>query len=405
MPTKAPYSPGPEILNKYADLLVNYALNSGDGLKPGEVVQISVPECAKPIYVPLRNAVLAAGGHPIMHFLPDDVEQADYYRLANEAQLKYFPKAYFKGIVDASDHSIMMLAEANKHELEGVDPRRLMMRSSAFKLYREWRQTKEANGKFTWTLGLYGTEAMAKEVGMTIQEYWEQIISACFLDQPDPKIAWIEVTNQILDIKDRLNTLKVKRFHLTGPDADLWIGCGPRRQWLGGGGRNIPSFELFISPDWRGTEGWIKFNQPLYYAGSLIEGVELAFLKGHVVKSTATKNPDLLREMLKVENANKIGEFSLTDGRYSRITRFMGETLYDENMGGKEGNTHIAVGNAYLDSYPGNASVVTPEEWIDWGYNQSAVHTDIVSTTSRKVEAELEDGTLKLIYESGQFKV
>jgi aminopeptidase len=59
----------------------------------------------------------------------------------------------------------------------------------------------------------------------------------------------------------------------------------------------------------------------------------------------------MLLEMISAENANKIGEFSLTDKRLSRITRFMADTLYDENVGGEYGNTHIAVGNAYKDSY------------------------------------------------------
>lgn len=66
--------------------------------------------------------------------------------------------------------------------------------------------------------------------------------------------------------------------------------------------------------------------------------------------------------MIAVEHADKIGEYSLTDKRLSRITKLMGETLYDENVGGEYGNTHLALGSAYKDSYIGDESAVSPEE-------------------------------------------
>ena len=87
----------------------------------------------------------------------------------------------------------------------------------------------------------------------------------------------------------------------------------------------------------------MRFNQPLYRYGQVIKDVYLRFENGIIVEFDASENKELLAEMIKIENANKVGEFSLTDGRHSHITRFMGETLYDENMGGPEGNTHIAI--------------------------------------------------------------
>jgi aminopeptidase len=399
------YVPPRELLDKYADLLVNYALGSCQGIKPGESVLVHIPECAKPLYVPLRNAILKAGGNPVMHMSPDDVETAGFFDIATDEQLDFFANHYYRGITDQFDHSIAIIAESDKHELEGVDPKKLMRRSRAMKPYREWREQKEAQGAFTWTLALYGTEAMAAEVGMSLEEYWEQIIKACFLDTENPTEVWKETNKQLELIRHKLNLLQVKKFHVEGEGVDLWVACGPNRAWLGGSGRNIPSFELFISPDWRGTEGSISFNQPLYYMGALIEGIHLEFKGGVVVASSATRNEKLLKEMIAVEDADKIGEFSLTDGRFSHITRLMGETLYDENMGGEQGNTHIALGNAYQDSYPGDQSAVTQEQWKEWGFNKSVVHTDIISTTRRKVTAHLEDGSEKVIYQDGRFTV
>jgi len=141
----------------------------------------------------------------------------------------------------------------------------------------------------------------------------------------------------------------------------------------------------------------------LYRYGSLIEGVELHFEKGKVTKATATKNEKLLNDMIEVEGANQIGEYSLTDKRFSRITRFMGETLYDENIGGEFGNTHIAVGAAYKESYTGDQSKPKEEDWDKLGFNESVIHTDIVSTKNRTVTATLKDGSEVVIYENGMF--
>ncbi|MDQ6815698.1 MAG: aminopeptidase, partial [Bacteroidota bacterium] len=148
----------------------------------------------------------------------------------------------------------------------------------------------------------------------------------------------------------------------------------------------------------------IRFNQPLYYSGKRIAGVSLTFKDGVVIAASATENEDALKEMIAQDNADKVGEFSLTDRRHSRITKFMATTLYDENTGGDYGNTHIAVGNAYKDTFTGDMSAVTDEQWAAMGYNSCPkVHTDIISTTNRTVTATLHDNTSLVIYKEGQF--
>ena len=203
----------------------------------------------------------------------------------------------------------------------------------------------------------------------------------------------------------RLNSLPIERLHVEGEDVDLHITLGERRQWVGGSGRNIPSFEIFTSPDWRGTEGWIAFNQPLYRYGNLVKGIRLRFADGRVVEASAEQNEQVITEMVATENADKVGEFSLTDRRFSRITKFMAETLYDENVGGPFGNTHIALGKSYHDCYAGDPGSVAHAEWERLGFNESSVHTDIVSTTDRSVTATLSDGTERVIYAGGEFQL
>jgi aminopeptidase len=131
----------------------------------------------------------------------------------------------------------------------------------------------------------------------------------------------------------------------------------------------------------------------------------LEFKKGKVVKVKAKKGEKVLKHMIKNKGGDMIGEFSLTDGRVSQITKFMAETLFDENKGGRFGNTHIALGNAYQDSYPGNLDKVKKVDWKKMGYNDSVVHTDIVSTEDRTVTAWLPNGETLVIYQDGKFTI
>ena len=398
------YQPSEALLDKYADVLINFALHGGEGVKPGEVVQLRVPEVAKPLLIALRRAVLKAGAHPLVFFAPDGFSR-EFFELANDEQLAFFAEKFHRGTVDQIDHTVAILADTNKQELAGIPTKKIMAVQKALKPYMEWRRAKESAGDYTWTLAMYGTQAMADEVGMTLEEYWEQIIDACYLTEDKPAEKWKAVYEQLYAVRDKLDAMPIEKLHVEAENTDIWVQIGPGRKWLGGSGRNIPSFELFISPDWRGTQGHIQFTEPLYRYGSLIKGAYLEFKDGCVTKATATEGEELLREMVAVENADKIGEFSLTDRRFSRITKFMGETLYDENVGGQWGNTHLAVGSAYRDSYIGDPSTVSEAQWNEMGYNNSVVHTDIVATSNRVVTAHLTDGTTQVIYRDGEFQV
>jgi aminopeptidase len=398
-----------QYIEAYADLLVNFALGGGKGIARGDVVRITASESAKPLYAELCRAVWRAGGQTLSDYRPDDDATTnlsrDFYAIAQEDQLSSFMDRYWRGLIDEIDHMIYIEAEADPHALADVDPAKLIARQSSMRPLVEWRDTKENAGEFSWTIALYGTEAMAAEARLSIEEYWEQIIAACFLDRPDPRAAWREVETRIQAAVDALDALPIERLHVRGEDVDLQLTLGQSRRWIGGGGRNIPSFEVFTAPDWRGTEGRIRFSEPLYIHGNLITGVELEFAGGEVVRASATENESLLTEMLGAENANRVGEFSLTDARFSRITKFMATTLYDENVGGPFGNTHVAVGKAIQACYAGDATAMAAADWARLGFNESVVHTDIVSTTDREVTATLSDGSTRTIYAGGNFQL
>jgi aminopeptidase len=231
-------------------------------------------------------------------------------------------------------------------------------------------------------------------------------MKACYLDKKDPVQEWRSILKGVHGIKKWLNSLKIKTLHIQSKNTDLTVIAGEKRRWSGVSGHNIPSFEIFFSPDWRGTEGTYYANLPSFRSGNYVKGVRLAFKKGVVVKIEAEEGQEFTAKQLAMDKgASRIGEFSLTDKRFSRIDRFMADTLFDENYGGSHGNSHIALGSSYTDSYTGNPADMTKALKEKLGFNDSALHWDLVNTEPKLVTAHLTSGKKLIIYEDGAFKV
>ncbi len=398
------FEPSQEQLKKYADVLIKFALNSGAGVKKGEVVGLFVPDVAKPLLIELYKSVLESGAYPIIRMLPTGIDRIGY-EFSSDEQLKFFPKKYQKALVDTIDHQVGIIADTNLHELEGIDPKKILLSYKSRKQVREWMDAKEYSGKFTWTLALYPTAALASEAGLSIEDFWGQIEKACFLDQTDPIKIWKNIAKKQDMLRNKLDKLQIDYLKIKGTKIDLKVKIGKNRKWLGGSGRNIPSFEIFTSPDWRGTEGYIYFNQPLYMYGTKVRDIELWFEEGRVVKAKASRGEGLLLDMIRQKGADKLGEFSLTDKDFSRISKFMANTLFDENIGGRYGNMHVALGLAYKDALDGDPSKLKKSEWKELGFNTSAEHKDIINTLKKTVTAYCFDGTKKVIYKDGKFTI
>jgi aminopeptidase len=145
------YQPDDTVLHKYADLLIKFALNGGEGARKGEVVQINIPDVAKPLYKELLRAVLEAGALPKLNFLPSETD-AIFFKYASDEQLTFFPYDFKKAEAELIDHQVSIIAEADPTELKDVEPARLFKTMDSRRQLRDWLFTKEQHGKFTWTI-------------------------------------------------------------------------------------------------------------------------------------------------------------------------------------------------------------------------------------------------------------
>ncbi|MFA6081518.1 MAG: aminopeptidase [Patescibacteria group bacterium] len=399
------FTPDKKILENYAKVMIDFALGKGKGVKPGQVVYLQYDSEALPLALAVYKRILEKGAFPMVKGIEESFQKA-MFENASDDQLKFFPKEYTKALVNTIDHRIYLIAPTNPFLLKDVNPKKVMTSNGGDKrLLRKWLFEKEDQGKLTWTLCLYGTEGMANESGLSLKDFWQEIINACYLESENPIATWEKTFQQINDLKNKLNKLPVDSYHMVSEKTDLYIKLGEKRIWQGGGGANIPSFEIFTSPDWRGVNGKIFFNFPLYRYGNIIKNIQLEFKEGIVIKATADKNEKLLREMIAQKNADKIGEFSLTDKRFSKISKFMANTLYDENFGGNFGNSHLAVGTSYHDCYNGDVKKMGTEDWESLGFNESVEHCDIINTNEKAIEAIMKNGSKKVIYKNGNFVI
>ena len=391
-------------LERYADVLW-WGLTTARKapFKKNDIVLIRFHRPAVRLAEVIYAGLLSRGMQPVQRMSPTITMERDFYLHASNRQLVFLPPGE-KELMAHLNGSIYLHAPESITHLGDVDPQKIGKAAVAQKTLRDILNLREARGRFSWTLCVFPTAELAVQAGISLEEYSRQVIKACFLRKADPVAEWRHIFENARTIKKWLNSMKIKYLHVESDHIDLEITPGEKRQWIGISGRNIPSFEIFISPDWRGTRGTYYANQPSYRSGNLVEGVNLEFKSGKVIKVMAKTGQTFVRKQLQMdEGADKLGEFSLTDKRFSKINLFMANTLFDENYGGKFGNCHIALGSSYSNTYAGDGEGLNQTLKQKLGFNESALHWDLVNTEKKLVTAHLQTGKAVIIYENGRF--
>ncbi len=391
-------------LNRYAEV-INWGLCRARSrpFKKADIILIRYDMSAVPLAEIIYQKLLESERFPVLRCGATPNMERIFFETASNRQLAFQPPGE-KELLTRINGAISLLAPVSLTHLSSIEPRKIGKAAEARKPLRDLLDKRESRGEYGWTLAMYPTEAMARHAGLTEEKYTKQIARACFLDRKDPLSHWQTVFKEAGRIKRWLNRLKMVTLRVESKSTDITIAPGQCRRWLGISGHNIPSFEIFLSPDWRHTEGIYFADMPSYRNGNYIRNLKIEFKKGEAVGITAEEGETFARKILATDQgANKIGEFSLTDRRFSRINRFMANTLFDENFGGKQGNCHIALGAAYADTYAGNPAELTKSRKRAMGFNDSAIHWDIINTEKKRVTALLAGGKKKTIYENGKF--
>lgn len=392
-------------LEKYADVLI-WALETArtKPFRQYDIINLRFELPALPLTEVLYGKLVQKKWNVIARGLSTPVMEKDFYNYSDSRQRKFIGQ-WEEKFFNSLNGNIFLSAPASLTHLKDVDPKRINEIAVSRKKLRKILERREEQGLYGWTLCTYPAEEPARRAGLSVEDYVKQIIKACFLNEKDPVIRWKDIFKKSIEIKKWLNALPIETINLQSKSCDLTIKPGERRRFIGISGHNIPSFEIFTSPDWRGTKGTYYANLPSYRSGNYVEGIKLEFKNGNVVSAKARKGEKFLTEMIAMDaGAKRLGEFSLTDRRFSKIDKFMADTLFDENFGGAHGNSHIALGASYSDTYSGNPASLTAQLKKSLGFNDSALHWDVVNTEDKVVTARLKNGKSMVIYEKGMFK-
>jgi len=395
-----------DIMDKYGDVLLWALRTARKGrFRKRDVVLVNYHLDALPLAEILHKKLLHMRFHPILRLRPTSRMEFTFFDMADPRQLEFQTPGQAE-LNEGLNGAIYLFAPDSLTHLSSVDPLKVGKAAVAVKPFRDILDRRDEKGLFGWTLCMVPTPALAEHASISMGRYSQEVIRACFLDHDDPVNRWEQTYKDIGEIKKWLNSLQIKLLHLESETVDLRIRPGTKRKWVGLSGHNIPSFEIFVSPDWRGTEGVYFSNQPSFRSGNRVENIKLIFKKGRAVQIEAEKGEEFaVKQSSMDKGAARVGEFSLTDKRFSRINRFMANTLYDENYGGRYGNSHVALGSSYSDTFDGDRSKLTAQMKKELGFNESAFHWDLVNIEKKTVTAHLVSGERKVIYENGVFTV
>lgn len=392
-------------IEKYADVMI-YALKSarkGGKFKPGENILLSFDYPALNLAEVIYQKLIEQGFNVVARPYLSESMTKSFYTKASAKQLK-FCAPWDKVLNENLNGLIALRAPQDLANLKNVNAKNIALATLARKEVRKIMDDREQKGLFSWTLANYPTEGLAKQAGLSLKDYEKQISQACFLTEKNPAKKFAEVQKEIDEIAKWLSSLPIDTIRTQSKSMDLEIKLGQNRRFISGGGCNVPSFEIFTSPDFRGTRGTYFSDLMSFRNGNYVKDISLEFKAGRVIKATASTGQEFLRKMLALDKgACQVGEYSLTDRRFSKINKFMADTLYDENFGGKYGNSHIALGSSYIDTYSGNLAKMTKELKKKLGFNDSALHWDLVNTQDKLVSVKLKNGKHLTIYEKGRF--
>jgi aminopeptidase len=393
-------------LENYAEVMI-WGLKKAKKkpLQKNSFVEIKFNSDAAPLAEKIYQKLLYQGFNPDLNLLKTPEIEKFFFENANHDQICAVRPGYEKYLENISG-SITLIAPSSLDHLKTIDFTKLSEFSKSRKNLRTILNEREKSGDYSWTLCIYPTKALANAAGLDLFKYSQKISQACFLKEKNPLKIWEETALKIEETKSKLLSLDIDYFHIKSKKTDLYVKQGEKRKWLGLSGRNIPSFEIFITPDHRFTSGTYFANQPSFRSGNIIKDIKLEFKNGEIVSAGAKKGEKYLLKTIETDQgAKQIGEFSMTDKNFSKINNFMANTLYDENYGGNFGNVHIALGNSYSDSFSGDLESLDKDLKKQLGFNESSIHWDIVNTEEKTITAFLKSGREKIIYKNGEFKL
>jgi len=374
------------LIDRYAELAVRSWVNMAPGQELG-IYALSLEHT--PLVRALAGAAYANGAKYVEATYDDQHVRRAMIELAPDEALTWSPPWLIKRLEDRAENkgaSIAITGDPEPDLLADLDGERVG-RARPVELIKRAGELLSKR-PVNWCVIAWPNEGWAKTVfgEPDVERLWEAVAHAVRLDEPDPVASWEEHIKKLQTRSKALNEGKFNAVRFRGPGTDLTVGMLPNSYWSGGidttswGQRyiaNVPTEEVFTTPDWRRTEGVVRSTRDLShpFSGTMVRDLEVRFEGGRAVEVNASTGADVIRgEMSVDEGAAYLGEVALVtgDSRVAETGITFFDTLFDENV-----TCHVAYGFAYPERVEGGDEIA-PDDRRAHGFNYSVVHTDFM---------------------------
>ena len=340
-------------IRSLADLIVRFGAN----VQPGQIVAIGSEPGKEPLARAIAESAYRAGAKFVdLSVFDIHVKHARMLHAAPET-LGFVPPWYgdrMRALGENRCAVIALTGPVAPHIMDGIDPG-LLGRDL---LPRVRESIEIVNERTTnWTAAPCPTASWAELVrpGMAppeaLDRLWDDVAHICRVDEPDPVAAWETRMDALVEIAGKLDERRLDALRFQGPGTDLTVGLFPSATWqcaristIDGivHAPNVPTEEVFTTPDPERTEGYVASTKPLFVSGAMVTGLRVRFERGRAVEIDADQGADTVRALAgRDSGAARLGEVALVDGdsRIGTLDTVFFDTLLDENAA-----SHIALG-------------------------------------------------------------
>lgn len=401
-------------LTNYAELAVKIGVN----IQPNQYLYINASiDNASFVQIVTKLAYEVGAKQVFVDYTDDQVARLRY-ELAPEDSFDFFPpwKIQEREWLAEQGAAFMHIVSQSPDLLAGIDSKRIASfqkaSGTALSKYRQYVQSD----KISWTVIAAPSKQWAAKVFPELTEdqqvdaLWDAIFKATRADLENPIDAWATHNDTLHEKVDYLNAKKYAKLHYTAPGTDLTIELPKGHLWCGAGSvnekgeefmANIPTEEVFTTPQKDGVNGFVSSTKPLSYGGNIIDNFKLTFENGRIVKAEAGQGEEVLKNLVATdEGSHYLGEVALVpfQSPISQSNILFYNTLFDENA-----SNHLAIGSAYAFCLEGGKTM-SREELLERGLNQSITHVDfMIGSAQMNIDGITEDGKLEPVFRNGSW--
>jgi aminopeptidase len=392
--------------------LADLAVTVGANVQPGQIVGVTAEVGHEEITRAIAARAYERGAKFVDVWYIDPLVKRARIEFAPDDTLEFVPPWYGHRVLQLGEQqgaNILVRGLTVPNALEGLDPKR----AGRDQLPRVKETNIIVNERtVNWTIVAYPTLPWARLVyphlgdEAALARLWEEVRHVSRLDESDPAAAWERRIDQLQRAAEGLNDARLDAVHFEGEGTDLTIGLLPTSIWRMARWEtayglphlpNVPTEEVFTSPDPERVEGHVRSTKPLVLSdGTLVTGLQVRFEGGRAVEITADEGAEVLRGRTSIDPGGaRLGEVALVDreSRIGQLGTIFYETLLDENAA-----SHIAFGSGF------SFAVETDDDRAR--VNQSAAHIDfMIGADDLDVTGLTKDGERVPLLRSGVWQL